>query len=122
MPSIPFSAGRNIAEYCDAKGTEAEAKHDLGIDTKSNSADICTKIDVLNEELVTKAIQQTFPDHEIIGEESTGTGAIPPLTEKKTWIIDPVSNAFDPTRLGNMLQSLHRILDMTIKASHSRLL
>ena len=118
MPCHPFSAGRNIAEYCDAKGTEAEANHDLGIDTKSNSADICTKIDVLNEELVTKAIQQTFPDHEIIGEESTGTGAIPPLTEKKTWIIDPVScNAFDPT-----LQHLQRILNMTMKRSHSCLL
>ena len=45
---------------------------DLGIEIKGDPSDFCTKIDVLNEELVTQAIRQAFPDHEIIGEERQG--------------------------------------------------
>ena len=33
---------------------------------------------------------QEFPSYAIIGEESTGTGKIPPLTNTPTWIIDPI--------------------------------
>ena len=84
------TAGKNIADYCDVKGTEAEDSYDLGIEVKGEPSDFCTKIDVLNEDLVTDAIRKTFPDHEIIGEESTGTGSIPELTAAKTWIIDPI--------------------------------
>lgn len=88
---VALKCGRNIAQYCDARGTEAEASaEDLGISTKSNAADFATKIDVLNEAIVTDAIQRNFPDHEIIGEESVGTGGIPPLTDKETWIVDPI--------------------------------
>ncbi|CAB9506613.1 Inositol monophosphatase [Seminavis robusta] len=88
---VAILAGNNIALYGNAKGTQAEASNDdLGIETKASAADFCTKIDVLNEEIVTAAIQTTFPDHAIIGEESTGTGTIPPLTDKPTWIIDPI--------------------------------
>jgi fructose-1,6-bisphosphatase/inositol monophosphatase family enzyme len=83
-------AGKNIATYCDAKGTAAESSHDLGIETKASATDFCTKIDVLNEEIITSAIQRHFPDHLIIGEESTGTGIIPTLTNSNTWIIDPI--------------------------------
>lgn len=85
-----LKAGKNIADYCDVKGTEAEDSYDLGIEIKGAPSDFCTKIDVLNEDLVTDAIRKTFPSHEIIGEESTGTGAIPALTSTNTWIIDPI--------------------------------
>jgi inositol-phosphate phosphatase/L-galactose 1-phosphate phosphatase len=62
----------------------------LGIETKSKKEDICTKVDILNEEIVTTAIRKNFPSHKIIGEESIGTGTIPALTNEKTWIIDPI--------------------------------
>ena len=71
-------------------GTAAEESHDLGIATKSKKEDICTKVDVENEELVTNAITKEFPNHKVIGEESTGTGQIPPLTDKPTFIVDPI--------------------------------
>lgn len=87
---LALQAGANMIEYCDSKGTEAEASHDLGINTKSQPADFCTKIDVENELVVMTAIQKQFPTHKIIGEETVGTGVIPPLTADPTWIIDPI--------------------------------
>jgi fructose-1,6-bisphosphatase/inositol monophosphatase family enzyme len=56
---------------------------------KGSPEDFCTAIDLQNEERVTKAIQEHFPTHSIIGEESTGTGELPVLTDNATWIIDP---------------------------------
>lgn len=85
-----LQAGTNIAEYCHVVGTEAGDSHDLGITTKSKAVDICTKVDVLNEKIITEAIAQNFPSHKIIAEESVGTGSLPPLTENPTWIIDPI--------------------------------
>lgn len=76
--------------YSDSKGTEAEHDHDLGIETKGQPEDFCTKIDVENERLVMAGIESKFPDHKIIGEETVGTGVIPPLTNDPTWIIDPI--------------------------------
>ena len=66
---LAYQAGDNMIPYCDATGTAAAADFDLGIATKTNAEDFCTKIDVLNEELITQAIRQAFPDHQIIGEE-----------------------------------------------------
>jgi fructose-1,6-bisphosphatase/inositol monophosphatase family enzyme len=67
-----------------------EANYNLGIETKSGSADFCTNVDIKNENLIIEGIQQTFPSHEIIGEEMIGTGEIPKLTQNPTWIIDPI--------------------------------
>jgi len=80
-----------MIRYLEAKGTSAEASMDLGIETKSGSADFCTKIDVENEKLVIEGIQKHFPGHHIIGEESVGTGEVPELWPRvPTWIIDPI--------------------------------
>lgn len=83
-------AGNNMFRYCDEKGTELEQDHDLGIETKGQAEDFCTKIDVENETLVTQGLLRHFPDHKIIGEEAVGQGVIPPLTKDPTWIIDPI--------------------------------
>ena len=75
--------------YCDRRGTTGE--QGLQISTKGQPEDFCTQVDVDNEDLVTKGLAKAFPDHAIIGEESTGTGSIPRLTSSKpTWIIDPI--------------------------------
>jgi fructose-1,6-bisphosphatase/inositol monophosphatase family enzyme len=86
-----YTAGSNMVGYCNAKGTHAESQYDLAIATKTGDEDFCTKIDVQNEQLVIDGIRSIFPSHEIIGEESTGTGNIPPISETTlTWIIDPI--------------------------------
>lgn len=90
--------------YLEAKGTDAEASMDLGIETKSGAADFCTKVDVENERLVIEGIRRRFPNHDIIGEESVGTGSIPPINESvPTWIIDPIDGT---TNFSAGLQSL----------------
>uniref|UniRef100_A0A7S2YF70 Inositol-1-monophosphatase n=1 Tax=Entomoneis paludosa TaxID=265537 RepID=A0A7S2YF70_9STRA len=87
---LAITAGENMRAYCEEKGTEAELGHDLNVSTKKNPEDFCTKIDVENEKMVMDGILQSFPNHKIIGEETTGTGKIPPLTNDPTWIIDPI--------------------------------
>jgi len=88
---LAIQAGGNMIEYLEQKGTDAEnGESTLGISSKSNDADFCTAIDIQNEDLVTKALSSTFPTHQIIGEESTGTDKPAPLTNEPTWIIDPI--------------------------------
>lgn len=79
-----------MMDYYNAKGTTLEHNHDLGIETKGKPEDFCTVIDVANEQLVTEGLLQHFPEHKVIGEESVGTGGIPPLTREPTWIVDPI--------------------------------
>jgi len=89
--SLAMQAGKNIYQHTNTKGTCAKSTLDLSIHThKSNDLDFATNIDVLNEELIIQGIKSTFPDHDIIGEESTGTGSIAALTDNPTWIIDPI--------------------------------
>jgi myo-inositol-1(or 4)-monophosphatase len=87
---LAIQAGSAMYSYCNEKGTSAESLHNLEIATKGQPEDFCTKIDVANEELITNGLLQRFPFHKVIGEESTGTGAIPKLTTDPTWIIDPI--------------------------------
>lgn len=88
---VCVAAGSNMVEYLEAKGTSSESSIDLGIETKTGAEDFCTKIDVENEKLIMDGIRQVFPQHDIIGEETVGTGEIPPLKkEVPTWIIDPI--------------------------------
>lgn len=89
---LALKCGDNMVSHCEERGT-VQAKHSdslLGMEFKGSPEDFCTAIDLQNEELVTKAIQRHFADYEIIGEEATGTGALPQLTSKPTFIIDPI--------------------------------
>ncbi|GAX16169.1 myo-inositol-1(or 4)-monophosphatase [Fistulifera solaris] len=89
--TLALKAGRNMVSYCDEKGTEAELNHNLGISEKGQPEDFCTVIDVENERLVMHGLLEAFPTHKLIGEETTGTEDIPPLSkEHPTWIIDPI--------------------------------
>jgi Inositol monophosphatase family len=88
--TLAVKAGENMYKYCDEKGTEAEADHDLSIATKGQPEDFCTRIDLENEKFVTEGLLKEFPNHEIIAEESVGNGPVPPLTDRPTWIVDPI--------------------------------
>lgn len=84
-------AGNNMKGYIETKGTSEAVNYSLDIETKSGATDFCTKVDVENENMIMAAIQESFPTHEIIGEETTGTGEVPKLKkDAKTWIIDPI--------------------------------
>lgn len=88
---LALKCGKNMYRYCDEKGTLAGNNHDLGINTKGQAENLCTKIDLENEQIIIERIKQKFPTHDIIGEESVGTGTIPRVDPNTpTWIIDPI--------------------------------
>jgi myo-inositol-1(or 4)-monophosphatase len=95
---VALEAGEKIRRYCETVGCATSAlesnigsHNDLGIVLKGSVDDFCTRVDIENEELIIAGIQQRFPEHYIIGEESVGsTGEIPPLTNNPTWVIDPI--------------------------------
>lgn len=90
---LALECGDNMVPHCQERGTvhaqQQDSEKSLQVEFKGNPQDFCTAIDLKNEELVVKAIQEAFPSHDIIGEESIGTGELPPLTDNATWIIDP---------------------------------
>jgi len=57
--------------------------------TKSNTVDLVTETDQKCEELVMSIIRHAYPEHVIIGEESSGTGKYT-LTDVPTWTVDPI--------------------------------
>lgn len=87
---LALEAGKNMTQHYDSKGTADENIDDLDISTKQNDADFATAVDVKNENFISSEIKNHFPTHQIIGEETTGTGTIPSLTMETTWIIDPI--------------------------------
>lgn len=48
--------------------------YDLEMVIKENAADLVTKADLHAEQMITNAIKQNYPDHQIIGEESYSAG------------------------------------------------
>ncbi|XP_076632870.1 uncharacterized protein LOC143347528 [Colletes latitarsis] len=58
---------------------------------KDHEWDLVTDYDTKIEELFTKRLTEKFPSHEFIGEETFAkTKEKPTLTNKPTWIIDPI--------------------------------
>ncbi|KAJ3628717.1 hypothetical protein Zmor_003899 [Zophobas morio] len=60
------------------------------IQTKTSSTDLVTETDKACEELIVTKIKDLYPDHDIIGEESTVLNSKVHLTSRPTWIIDPI--------------------------------
>ncbi|XP_071785527.1 inositol monophosphatase 1-like [Asterias amurensis] len=60
------------------------------IEIKSSPVDLVTETDQKVEKLIISFLQNKFPDHSFIGEESTAAGSHCELTDNPTWIIDPV--------------------------------
>jgi fructose-1,6-bisphosphatase/inositol monophosphatase family enzyme len=88
---LALQCGSNMYGYCNDKGTASEGKHDLGINTKGQDENFCTLLDIENERIVVDGIRNVFPQHDIIGEESVGTGIIPRINANvPTWIVDPI--------------------------------
>ena len=58
--------------------------------TKSSAVDLVTETDQKVEKTIIEAIKKKYENHEIIGEESTAAGKPVILTDRPTWVIDPV--------------------------------
>ncbi|KAI5474892.1 hypothetical protein MNV49_002314 [Pseudohyphozyma bogoriensis] len=93
--SIAIEAGSYLRDVTLARagfgGTEDEDVL-LGTAEKENAADIVTKADVEAERIISDAIRERYPGHQIIGEESYSAGQEKRflLTDDPTWIIDPL--------------------------------
>ncbi|EDV29776.1 Inositol monophosphatase 1 [Trichoplax sp. H2] len=64
--------------------------NDKTIMTKSCSADLVTQTDQEVEKLIISTLRTKYPTHCFIGEESSADGQSCQLTDKPTWIIDPL--------------------------------
>ncbi|KAM9332096.1 inositol monophosphatase 1-like [Pholidichthys leucotaenia] len=65
-------------------------EQEIKCNTKSSTVDLVTKTDERVEKLIFAFLRERFPDHCYIGEESVAKGQPCILTDKPTWIIDPV--------------------------------
>ncbi|XP_076645723.1 uncharacterized protein LOC143355098 [Halictus rubicundus] len=65
------------------------------VNTKINEWDLVTDYDKKIEELLITGLKVKFPDHEFIGEESAVVGEPKQLTDKPTWIIDPIDGTIN---------------------------
>lgn len=63
---------------------------DRKVMTKSCSVDLVTQTDQKVEQLIIQSVQEKFPTHKFIGEESVAAGEACVLTDSPTWIIDPI--------------------------------
>eukprot|EP00752_Nemacystus_decipiens_P009159 g8181.t1 len=55
------------------------------------ATDLVTETDKANEKLIFDAVRSSFPEDQLIGEESSAdAGSIAALTDAPTWIVDPV--------------------------------
>uniref|UniRef100_A0A3Q4GCT2 Inositol-phosphate phosphatase n=1 Tax=Neolamprologus brichardi TaxID=32507 RepID=A0A3Q4GCT2_NEOBR len=57
---------------------------------KSSPADLVTETDQRVEMILLSAIRSQYPQHRFIGEESVAAGERVELTDRPTWIIDPI--------------------------------
>jgi myo-inositol-1(or 4)-monophosphatase len=75
------------------KRIRASFQTTLTIQTKSNPNDLVTNIDKETEQFFMKKINETFPSHQILGEE--GTGHHVKSLEGIVWIIDPIDGTMN---------------------------
>ncbi len=66
---------------------------ELTIETKSNADDLVTNMDREVEEYLINKIKETYPEHQILGEE--GVGEQVTSLEGTVWIIDPIDGTMN---------------------------
>jgi myo-inositol-1(or 4)-monophosphatase len=61
-------------------------KESFKVETKSTLTDLVTEIDLLSEDMIRAKIEKSYPEHNILGEESDYADK----KSKYTWVIDPL--------------------------------
>lgn len=84
LKDITLQAGENIRK---------QLNEPLLIETKSNPNDLVTNMDKATEKFLFDRIQDTYPDHRIIGEE--GSGKDIDNLNGVIWIIDPIDGTLN---------------------------
>ena len=74
---------------------------DLAIDTKTGPSDLVTEMDVATEQFFRQKVAEYYPDHRILGEESTSKGATIQDTKGILWIIDPIDGTMNFVKAKN---------------------
>eukprot|EP00048_Salpingoeca_helianthica_P022694 m.19765 g.19765 ORF g.19765 m.19765 type:complete len:290 (-) comp7661_c0_seq2:26-895(-) len=65
-------------------------REDSIVKDKSNSIDLVTNTDQESERQIFAALKAEFPDFEFLGEEAASEAGAYSLTDKPTWIVDPI--------------------------------
>ncbi|PWN33365.1 carbohydrate phosphatase, partial [Meira miltonrushii] len=77
------------------------ALHDTEV--KASQVDLVTKVDIALEDFIRQEIQNAFPNHEIVAEESFGKNADVKQSWKRgrgpTWFVDPLDGTLNATHL-----------------------
>jgi len=84
-----LDVAQEAALLAGAKIREAWSQRSEVKATKSGLTDLMTETDQRCEELVMDLLRQKFPQHQIIGEETSGFDKYE-LTDEPTWTIDPI--------------------------------
>lgn len=69
---LALEAGENIHKHCESVGLVNDGENNENNNTlkicttKQNYADFATEVDILNEEIVIKGIEEKFPAHNIM--------------------------------------------------------
>ncbi|KKP38762.1 MAG: monophosphatase, myo-inositol-1(or 4)-monophosphatase [Candidatus Peregrinibacteria bacterium GW2011_GWF2_33_10] len=87
--NLALQAGKILQKYY---GT------DLKIQTKSSYRDMVTQADKESEVLIEKLIKENFPNHRILGEESTPNSQPKTQSSSYRWIIDPLDGTANFTK------------------------
>lgn len=102
MANIALRAARNAADFIAQSFDRPDRRE---IRTKARN-DFVSDVDINAERMIIEAINQTYPDHAILAEES---GA-PTKDSEYTWIIDPLDGTL------NFLQSIpHFCVSIAVK-------
>lgn len=98
---LALKAGSNITEAISNKGKAV-------ISVKgSTGVDFVTETDKENERMIFHELRKIFPDHVLIGEESSFLHeSIPELTDEPTWIVDPIDGNDIPHIMSHVTYSL----------------
>lgn len=79
-------AGR-LARLAGKLQLENWGRTDLAVDTKASAIDLVTTIDRQSEALILRGLQDKFPDHAFLAEESAASGS---KLASYRWVIDPL--------------------------------
>lgn len=80
----------------------ASMKKALIIETKSNAADLVTNMDREIEQFLIGKIKETFPNHNILGEEGYGDEIT--SSDGVVWLIDPIDGTMNFVHQKEILQ------------------
>ncbi|XP_055623060.1 inositol monophosphatase 1-like [Toxorhynchites rutilus septentrionalis] len=86
-----FQLATTLTKQCGSIVLEGFRNASKAVKCKENHWDVVTEYDQKVEDVLVRGLLERFPDHRMLGEESTTEANLrEPLDERPTWIIDPI--------------------------------